>query len=479
MNTNTTTLIIEDNPGDALLLKEQLIHAGWPVGDSQHKVRLVDAILSLQSIRPTIVFLDLNLPDSNGLETFLSVNSVAPDIPIIILSGMNDTHLSVQAVKAGAQDYLVKGEFEEKILLKTILYGIERKRNQLKIEEANMRYKLASKATNDPLWDWDISSNEIYWNDKVKIFGCQDSVIKNRHWRTNNIHIEDKDRVQKELEVFFSSREETWSSEYRFMCGDGTYKYVFDRGFVLRDNNNKPYRMIGTMQDITEKIVRQRRIDEEKILQQQALLKANIDGQEMERDYISKELHDNVNQILSSANLYLGLAKQGNEIKSIEAVKTAGSYIMTAIAEIQKLARSLSASQIEDIGVIEAIEGIKDKINYLDFCKVRFVFSGDADTIPSGISLAIFRIAQEQLTNIVKHAKASEAIISLDIEENNIFLHISDNGIGVDLSTVKKAKGIGLSNITNRVYAHSGSIEIKTSPGNGFDMQIVFNYSPL
>ena len=171
---NTTTLIIEDNPGDALLLNEQLKHAGWSTTKNEHSARLTDAIESLKKIKPAIVFLDLNLPDSNGLDTFLTINAIAPDIPIIILSGMNDTDLSVQAVKAGAQDYLVKGEFEEKLLLKTILYGIERKKNQLRIEEANMRYTLASKATNDPLWDWDINSNKINWNDKVRIFGYHD-----------------------------------------------------------------------------------------------------------------------------------------------------------------------------------------------------------------------------------------------------------------------------------------------------------------
>ena len=121
MNYPNTTFIIEDNPGDLMLLKGQLETAGWSAEYSQNESLLTDAIESLKTIKPVVVFLDLNLPDSNGLETFLTLQAIIPDVPIIILSGTNDTSLSLQAVQAGAQDFLVKGEFEEKLLLKTIL----------------------------------------------------------------------------------------------------------------------------------------------------------------------------------------------------------------------------------------------------------------------------------------------------------------------------------------------------------------------
>ena len=252
MNNRNPTLIIEDNPGDLLLLKDQLETAGWPVNNSRDEGSLTDAIKSLKTIKPILVFLDLNLPDSNGLETFLTIQSIAPDVPIIILSGTNDTSLSIQAVQSGAQDFLVKGEFEEKLLLKTILYSIERKKIQLNLEETNKRFTYVSKATNEPLWDWDIRSNEIFWNDKVKIFGYHDAVRKNESWRMSNIHSEDRDRIISKLNEILKNNGEKWSGEYRFRCADGTYKYIYDRGYILRDKDNQPYRVIGTMQDVTE-----------------------------------------------------------------------------------------------------------------------------------------------------------------------------------------------------------------------------------
>ena len=474
MNTNSTTLIIEDNAGDAVLLKEQLLRVGWPDTNSKLNCKLNEAILCLQTCKPSIIFLDLNLPDSNGLETFLTINSMAPDIPIIILSGMNDTLLSVQAVKAGAQDFLVKGEFEEKILLKTILYGIERKKNQLKLEEANKRYQLASKATNDPLWDWDIKTNEIFWNDKVRIFGYHESMRKNDAWRSANIHPQDQARVQQELEECLAGSDEQWTCEYRFLCADGTYKHVFDRGYILRNQNNDAYRMIGTMQDLTERIMQMREMEEEKKQQQRDLIKATIDGQELERDFISKELHDNINQILTSANLYLNMIKSGSEPEVIEKVRTGRMYVQAAIEEIRKLTRAMSTSIIGDIGVIEAIQDLSEKINALKICRVIFIHMGDAGYIPSDLSLNIFRIIQEQLNNILKHSKAQVANVRVVVCETDVSVHISDNGIGTDLS--QKKNGVGLSNIYNRVSSHNGHIEVASCPGKGFSIFIKFNF---
>jgi two-component system, NarL family, sensor histidine kinase UhpB len=88
-----------------LLLKRQLKTAGWPVENNLHKSTMSDAIESLKVVKPLVLFLDLNLPDSNGLDTFLTIQAMVPDVPIIILSGTDDTSLSVQAVQAGAQDF--------------------------------------------------------------------------------------------------------------------------------------------------------------------------------------------------------------------------------------------------------------------------------------------------------------------------------------------------------------------------------------
>lgn len=474
MNNGNHTLIIEDNPGDLMLLQDQLETAGWPVNNSQNEGNLTDAIKSLKTTKPILVFLDLNLPDSNGLETFLTIQSIAPDIPIIILSGTNDTSLSIQAVQSGAQDFLVKGEFEEKLLLKTILYSIERKKIQLNLEETNKRFTYVSKATNEPLWDWDIRSNEIFWNDKVKIFGYHDAVLKNESWRMSNIHSEDRDRIISKLNEILKSNEEKWSGEYRFRCADGTYKYIYDRGYILRDKDNQPYRVIGTMQDVTEQISLRKKLEKEKELQYNAVLKATIEGQEKERNEIGKEMHDNINQILVAASMHLSLVKPGDEITTLKLVKESKDLILGAVKEIRDLTHAMVSSQIKDIGLLLSIEDLIERISLLYKFSIEFKHNITDNFIPSGISLNVFRIIQEQLNNIIKHAGAKNVFISLNKQSGNLLLQIIDDGKGADLT--KKERGIGLSNIRNRVTAYSGKTTFESSPENGFKVSIEFPF---
>ncbi len=467
---NGITFIIEDNPGDLVLLNEQLQSAGWHTAENHCEPLLLKAIETLKTLKPALIFLDLNLPDSNGLDTFFAIQSVAPDVPIIILSGTNDTALSLQAVQAGAQDFLVKGEFGEKLLLKTILYSIERKKTQLNIEEINKRFTYASKATNDALWDWDLQSQEILWNDKVKIFGYGDAVHKNELWRFKNIHEEDKKRIEDKMNHLLQNCNEQWGEQYRFRCADGNYKYIYDRGFVLRDRQNKAYRMIGTMQDVTAQILLQQKLVEEKEQKQKALLKTAIESQEKERNDIGKELHDNVNQILAAANIHLGLVKFSDHSRSVFLVKEGQNLILKAAEEIRKLTHTMVTSHIDDIGLISAIEELAHSINDLNIFKIEFKNNTYHKIIPPWIGLTVFRIIQEQLNNIIKYAEATAVFIQLQIEGDTILLDIKDNGKGAELDQIKK--GIGLSNIRNRTSTYNGKVIFKTSAGNGFIVSV-------
>ncbi len=470
MYSENITTIIEDNPGDLLLLKTQLEAAGWPLKNRQYISTLAEAVESLKNIKPTVILIDLNLPDSNGLETFLTIQGIAPEVPIIILSGTDDTDLSIQAVQAGAQDFLVKGEFEEKLLLKTILYSIERKKTQLKIEDANKRYMYASKATNDPLWDWDINSNEILWNNKVSIFGYPDGIRKNNLWRLANIHPEDAERISSRMKELLETSFDQWSEQYRFRCADGSYKHISDRGFVLRDKNNLALRMIGTMQDITEQVMWQQKQANEKEENQKAILKAEIESQEKQRNQIGSELHDNVNQILVAANMHLSLIKKGDETKAFEYINESKNLIKKAVDEIRKLTHNIDTSHLADMGLAESLKILIEDINVLKIINVKLNQTVEDAVIPSAVVLTVYRIIQEQLNNILKHAEATEVRIQVHTFKGLLKFDIADNGKGADLKTVKR--GMGLSNMQNRAKAYNGKVDFFTSPGRGFSVTV-------
>jgi len=138
-------LLIEDNPGDAQLIKVMLAEADGESFELRHVERLEAGLRELGNGKIDIVLSDLSLPDSYGLDSFLRLHARAPHVPIIVLSGLNDTTVALSAVHQGAQDYLIKGEVDGQLLARAMRYAIERKRmsEQLHRYAAELREKNA------------------------------------------------------------------------------------------------------------------------------------------------------------------------------------------------------------------------------------------------------------------------------------------------------------------------------------------------
>ena len=117
-----TVLLVEDNPGDARLILELLGEVQTQAFDLERVERLDDALTRLSRTGVDVVLLDLGLPDSQGLETFMRARRGAPDEPIVVISGLDDERLALEAVRSGAQDYLVKGRIEGHLLARVLRY---------------------------------------------------------------------------------------------------------------------------------------------------------------------------------------------------------------------------------------------------------------------------------------------------------------------------------------------------------------------
>jgi PAS domain S-box-containing protein len=128
-------------------------------------------------------------------------------------------------------------------------------RKVLEINEK--RYNIISKATNDAVWDWDLLTNDLFWNDGItNLFGHPDEQIeKCIDWWENNIHPEDRERVASRIHDFVERGQDFWWDEYRFRRQDDSYAFVYDKGHIIKDPEGKPVRMIGGILDITERKV--------------------------------------------------------------------------------------------------------------------------------------------------------------------------------------------------------------------------------
>ncbi len=127
----------------------------------------------------------------------------------------------------------------------------ERIEGELKIKESVERFNIVAKATSDIIWDWNLKTDKIEWNENIKNVLGYLSVQTSFAWWIDCLHVEDMERVEKKIKASIQKLNTFWSDQYRYRCADGTYKYFFDRGFLIRDENGNPSRMIGSMQDIT------------------------------------------------------------------------------------------------------------------------------------------------------------------------------------------------------------------------------------
>ncbi|SHG95505.1 PAS domain S-box-containing protein [Flavobacterium fluvii] len=155
----------------------------------------------------------------------------------------------------------LKSILHKKDIKNTVVYNKLRNTN-IEIKESNERYDIVSKATSDIIWDWKIQEDEMSWNRGIEnVFGyAPDQVGTGSKWWFDKIHPEDTIKMSIKLYSFIEQKTEKWQDQYRFRCADGTYKFVLDRGFILKDKNGKSVRMIGAIQDITKQKEEEQRL---------------------------------------------------------------------------------------------------------------------------------------------------------------------------------------------------------------------------
>ena len=248
--------------------------------------------------------------------------------------------------------------------------------------------------------------------------------------------------------------------------------------YPLRSEN----KIIGTAcfsRDVTERTMNERafrgmeqEISNQKIQEQKKIARAILIAQEKERNYIGQELHDNISQILVSSKLFLSAA--GNESEAVkELVKYPMELIDSSIHEIRLLS-SRHVTPIKDVDLQELVHSLLDSLQENTSINTTFRYYVSNRELSDDLKLNIYRIIQEQINNIVKHAAPGKVDISIQAETNGLHIEMRDDGNGFDIN--KKRKGIGISNMMNRIESFNGQMLIDSSPGNGCSVHIDIPY---
>jgi PAS domain S-box-containing protein len=277
-------------------------------------------------------------------------------------------------------------------------------------------------------------------------------------------HIIEKNDEQLERGIIVGCR-------FRIFHKNKTVRWVELKLIPTLNEKGELVRLDGICNNISERIKLEKQLAREIKEKQQFITAAAIKAQEKERAFLGGELHDNINQILATARLYMDCAISDDK-KRVNFIEEGKVFINTAIREIRTLSNSL-IPQPSDVSVKEAIIDISRDINRTKGLQVIT----DCKELDEGIlcqemKLTIFRIVQEQLNNILKHAKAKKAIIEIKQRPHALKLNIKDDGVGFDVTA--RRNGVGLQNIISRTELLNGDVVINSAPGKGCELRIHF-----
>lgn len=254
----------------------------------------------------------------------------------------------------------------------------------------------------------------------------------------------------------------------------GRKYWVEIQGQPVHNSQGEMTHYLVINRDITERKQLQEALLKEQKQRQKKITEQVIEAQEKEREEIGRELHDNVNQILTTVKLYIETVLADQEMAPALLPRSM-NLIQSSINEIRKLSKELSAPTLGNITLVDSINELIETVTAAKDLKIEFSAENYCGhRLTKNHKLAIYRIIQEQISNTIKYAQATRLTITMEECAKGLLLCLSDNGIGFDPALPRK--GIGLHNIITRMEALNGEVQIDSAPGKGVQLRI---YLPL
>lgn len=312
---------------------------------------------------------------------------------------------------------------------------------------------------------------ELINNKGCQILGYEKEEIIGRNWFDAFLPPDAQEPTKRAFcNLVNGCNQSTEHFENFVLTKDGTVRLIEWHNAVLRDDAGTIIGTLSSGQDISDKKVLQNRLMQQETARRKQVLSAVLQAQEQERQDIAYELHDNVNQILTSCKLLL----EQEVLKGQPSTFVASSYqyIQNAIEEIRNISHRLSPSELKDLELKDAINALIERTTMFARVQIKFTFhpSTKEKELEPALCISLLRIVQEHLNNIIKHSGATKTSISLDLSGNTADLEIKDNGKGFDLKDTRR--GLGINNIYNRTEFHSGQAYVNTSPGEGCTLSV-------
>jgi PAS domain S-box-containing protein len=496
-------LLIEDNPGDVRLIQEMLKENSGIQFKLGHCDNLSTGLQKLQKENFDILLLDLGLPDSKGLDTLKKVSDQVKEIPIVVLTSLDDKEVGIEAVQEGAQDYLIKGQIGGNLLVPVIQYAIERKKIEKALSAAKRQLEYVIDSSPAVTYICEASRNYcakwISKNVSQQVGYTEQDFLSDPDFWINHIHPEDRGYVLADLRDVI--KKDCFRHEYRFLHKDGDYRWMHDEVRVSRDDYGKPVELIGSWYDITERkrtedeLRKYREHLEDLVKERTAELKKTAD--ELARSNADlKEFayvvsHD-LKEPLQAMRGFLMLLEKSYKDKLDEEANKLVKYTIDSARRMQELIKDLL--EYSRVGTKKSKEFkptdcslILNKV--ISNLQSAIEESGAKVTntiLPTVMAdaMQLSSLFQNLVGNAIKFrgAEAPKIHISARRRGDEWLFSVRDNGIGIDpkftdsifavfqrlhSSDEYPGTGIGLAICKKIVERHGGRIWVESQPGKG------------
>ena len=351
---------------------------------------------------------------------------------------------------------------------------IERSRAAEELRQSEELLRSAQRLARVGIWEWDFRTNQVSWSDEeFEVFGQPRDYEPSYEGFFQAVIPQEREWVARELRDAVANKRGV-SSQVHIIRPDGELRTISFVAEVRFDAEGSPVGMFGATQDITDV-----KKNEAKLLQSQkdlqALTARLLDLQEARNKDLARELHDDLSQKLvalsmDASALSRSSAESPDVIKG--QIRVLGQKIGGLADDVHRISRQLHPAILDDLGLEAALKEECTSFTRRLGIPVRFKATGVPRSLPGDIALCLFRVAQEILHNIEKHAAAKEVRVRLARRRADLALFVEDTGNGFDIEQARKKGGLGLISMEERVRLVNGDFKIRSQPGSGTVVEI-------
>ncbi len=430
---------------------------------------------ALKDFSPQIILSDYSLPSFDGIHAFRIKQEICPDIPFLFVSGAIGEENSIELIKSGVTDYVLKDK------LFTLPLKIDRAMSEWREKQAKREAeqklikseKLLAEAqaiARMGNWEIDMVGHVHTWSDEFfNIFG----IDRARHQPSRELFLsyvieEDREQVGNAMQQSQAIIKDS-SFNFRFRRSDGEMRHGRSEWKFDLDDSGRPLRQYGIVQDITESVKA-----EQEILRKNEELR-NLSGhlqniREDERKHIAREIHDELGQQLTALKMDIGwvMHKQPGADEAVtNKLKDVLKLCDDVINTVRRISSELRPAIIDDLGLIAALEWKCNDFEEKTGMACQFISEIKERKFDNDIGINIYRILQETLTNVSRHAEAKAVFVYLSESPEGLVLEVRDDGKGIPDERVNNGKTLGIIGMKERAKLLGGTLEISGTEGKG------------